>query len=262
MKAVIMVAGVGSRMSKTLKHLPKCLMAFDGETILSRNVRILKEHQIHDIVVVSGYRSSLVAEEVRGVAKCVVNPFFRVTNSLASLWFASQQVDLYDDLLLFNGDVVYEEAVLRAALSAEKSPTMLIDTSAIENADYRLTVVDDYIVNQGKSLTNEETSGEYVGIAKLGREFVPVYLSRVRGLVEQDEKYSMWWEEALFAIRDEFRMKIYVTDVRGHFWAEADYTEDVERIRQWFKKRESETSPSTGTPTHEAGGATPARTGC
>ena len=111
-------------------------------------------------------------------------------------------------------------------------------------------------------MTNEETSGEYVGIAKLGREFVPVYLSRVRGLVEQDEKYSMWWEEALFAIRDEFRMKIYVTDVRGHFWAEADYTEDVERIRQWFKKRESETSPNTGTPTHAAGGATPARTGC
>ncbi len=256
MKAVIMVAGMGSRLSKTLKHLPKCLMAFDGETILSRNIRILREHQVNDIVVVSGYRSSLVAEEVRGSAKCVVNPFFRVTNSLASLWFASQQVDLYDDLLLFNGDVVYEEAVLRAALTAEKSPTMLIDTSAIEHADYRLTVEDDYIVNQGKSLTNEETSGEYVGIAKLNKEFVPVYLSRIRGLVELDEKYSMWWEEALFAIRDEFRMKIFVTDVRGHFWAEADYTEDVERIRQWFKNRESQTIPSPATPVYATGGGT------
>jgi choline kinase len=262
MKAVIMVAGVGSRMSKTLKHLPKCLMAFDGETILSRNVRILKEHQIHDIVVVSGYRSSLVAEELRGVAMCVVNPFFRVTNSLASLWFATRQVDLYDDLLLFNGDVVYEEAVLRTALSAEKSPTMLIDTSVIENADYRLTVEDDCVVNQGKELSNEQTSGEYVGIAKLGREFVPVYLSRVRGLVEQDEKYGMWWEEALFAIRDEFRMKIYVADVRGHFWAEADYTEDVERIRQWFRKRESQTGPSPEIPADATGGGARDRARC
>lgn len=263
MKAVIMVAGVGSRLSKTLKHLPKCLMAFDGETILSRNVRILKEHGIDDVVVVSGYRSSLVAEELRGGATCVVNPFFRVTNSLASLWFAARQVDLYDDLLLFNGDVVYEEAVLRRALDAERSPTMLIDTSVIEGADYRLAVENEYVVNQGKDLSDEQTSGEYVGIAKLGRDFVPVYLSRVRELVERDERYGMWWEEALFVIRDDFRMKIYVTDVRGLFWAEADYTEDVERIGRWFKERASQTSPNPDLPAPTTGGgSTGGRTGC
>jgi choline kinase len=236
MKAVIMVAGVGSRLSKNVKHLPKCLLSFGGETILSRNIRMLKEHGITDIVVVAGYRASLVQEEVSGLATCIVNPFFRVTNSLASLWFASKSVDLHDDLLVFNGDVIYEEGVLKAALAAETSPVMLIDTSVIERADYRLRVEDDYIVDQGKQLPNEQTSGEYVGIAKLGAGFVPIYLSRIRDLVECQERYGMWWEEALFAIRDEFRMKIHVTDVRGMFWAEADYIEDVERIEKWFRK--------------------------
>ena len=65
MKAVIMVAGVGSRLSKNVKHLPKCLLAFGGETILSRNVRLLKEHGIHEIVVVTGYRAALVKEEIQ-----------------------------------------------------------------------------------------------------------------------------------------------------------------------------------------------------
>lgn len=235
MKAIILVAGVGSRLSKKVKHLPKCLLTFGGETILSRNVRLLKDHGIHEIIVVAGYRAGLVTEELQGSATCVKNPFFRVTNSLASLWFAHKNVDLYDDLIIFNGDVVYEPDVLRKALAAQSSATMLIDTSAIERADYRLKVQENCIVDQGKQLSNEETSGEYVGITKLDKDFVPVYLARVRDLVENQERYGMWWEEALFAIRDEFRTKIQVADVNGLFWAEADYVEDVERIEQWFR---------------------------
>lgn len=239
MKAVIMVAGIGSRLTKKVKHLPKCLLAFDGETILSRNIRLLKANNISEIIIVAGYRSSLIREEVGDNAKVIINPFFRVTNSLASLWFADKQLDLYDDLIVFNGDVVYEEEVLHRAMRTEKSPTMLMDTSVIENADYRLKAKDDFIIDQGKELSDEETSGEYVGFAKLGKDFVPIYLSRVRDLVEKQEKYNMWWEEALFAIRDEFRMKIHVVDVNGLFWAEADYVEDIERIEKWFRKSET-----------------------
>jgi choline kinase len=139
--------------------------------------------------------------------------------------------------MIFNGDVIYEEGVLRKAIEAENSPTMLIDTSVIERADYRLKIHDDCVIDQGKQLSNADTSGEYVGFAKLGKDFVPVYLARIRDLVETQEKYGMWWEEALFAIRDDFRMKVHVADVRGLFWAEADYIEDVERIEQWFRQQ-------------------------
>jgi len=65
-----------------------------------------------------------------------------VTNSLGSFWFAQRYADLYDDLLIFNGDVIYEPGVLRAALDAREHATMLIDTSVIKLADYRLKVQD------------------------------------------------------------------------------------------------------------------------
>ena len=235
MKAIIMVAGVGSRLKKQVKHLPKCLLTFGGETILSRNMRLLRENNISEIIVVAGYRAALVREEIEGSATCVLNPYFRVTNSLASFWFAQRQVDLYDDLVIFNGDVIYEIDVLQRALDAPQPATMLIDSSVISLADYRLKVVDKCVVDQGKELSDEQTSGEYVGIVTLRKDFVPIYLSRVAGLVELEERYGMWWEEALFAIRDEYRMKIHVTDVNGLFWAEADYIEDVNRIERWFE---------------------------
>jgi choline kinase len=235
MTAVIMVAGVGSRLKKQVKHLPKCLLTFGGESILSRNLRLLREHNVTRIVVVAGYKATMVKEEIGEQAKYVFNPFFRVTNSLASLWFAHQHVDLYDDLLIFNGDVIYEEEVLKAALSAQHPATMLIDSSVIDLADYRLAVEGGYVINQGKDLSNEGTSGEYVGIVALHKDFVPLYLRRVADLVEQRERHDMWWEEALFEIRNDFRMKIHVSDVNGLFWAEADFIEDVQRIEQWFK---------------------------
>jgi choline kinase len=150
MKAVIMVAGVGSRLGKKVKHLPKCLLPAGGETILSRGVRLLKQNGVTQTVVVAGYRASLVREEIAMDAVVVVNPFFRVTNSIASLWFAHRAVDLHDDLVVLNGDVVYEEEVLRAALRAKLRPQMLIDTSRVELADYRLKVEDGCIVQQDR----------------------------------------------------------------------------------------------------------------
>jgi choline kinase len=235
MKAVIMVAGVGSRLVKKVRHLPKCLLPAGNETILSRCVRLLKKNGITQVIVAAGYRAGLVREEISREATVVTNPFFRVTNSIASLWFAHREVDLYDDLIILNGDVVYQEEVLQTALQAQPRPLMLIDTSRIETADYRLTVLDGCIVQQGKELTDGQTTGEYVGLAVMGKDFVPIYLARVSDLVGNRERYSLWWEEAMFEIRDEFKTPIHVADVKGLFWAEADYVEDVERIDEWFK---------------------------
>lgn len=250
MKAIIMVAGVGSRLKKQIKHLPKCLITFGGETILARNLRLLREFGISEAVVVAGYRAELVKEEIEGNATYILNPFFRVTNSLASFWFAQRQVDLYDDLLIINGDVIYEPAVLQKALEAQQSATMLIDTSVTSLADYRLQVRDECVVDQGKELSNEQTCGEYVGIVKLKRDFVPIYLSRVASLVEHEERYGMWWEEALFAIRDEYKIGVHVADVKGLFWAEADYIDDVNRIERWFATGDIRRTGSDETPVH------------
>lgn len=238
-----MVAGVGSRLLKKVRHLPKCLLGAGNETILSRCVRLLKKNGISEVVVAAGYRSGLVQEEIGSQARVVINPFFRVTNSIASLWFAHRATDLYDDLIILNGDVVYQEEVLHAALQAAHHPLMLIDSSRIETADYRLRVEDGCVVQQGKDLSNEQTSGEYVGITAMSRDYVPMYLARVGDLVENRERHGLWWEEALFEIRDEFKTPIRVSDVKGLFWAEADYVEDLERIDGWFKTVNEQSSP-------------------
>lgn len=235
-----MVAGVGSRLAKKVKHLPKCLLSFNEETILARNVCLLRESGINEIFVIAGYRSNLVEEEIGKDATVISNPFFRVTNSIASFWFAHKKVDLHDDLIVFNGDVIYQKEVLETTLKTNKSPLMLVDTTRIEDADYRLRIQGGCVVDQGKELSNEETSGEYVGIVKMSKDFVPIYLSRITDLVEKQEKYNKWWEEALFEIRDEFKIKINTVDVKGLFWAEADYIEDIERIEKWFAEHKGQ----------------------
>ena len=78
-------------------------------------------------IVCTGYKEEKVKEALEGMEKITYcyNPFFDVTNSLASLWFAREEMD--DDLIIMNADVFFTEEILTALLKDKRSPVMAID---------------------------------------------------------------------------------------------------------------------------------------
>ncbi|MEE8208479.1 MAG: NTP transferase domain-containing protein [Nitrosomonadaceae bacterium] len=56
MKAIIMAAGMGSRLQNIIGDKPKSLIIADGETLIARMVRILRSRNFKDITVVTGYK--------------------------------------------------------------------------------------------------------------------------------------------------------------------------------------------------------------
>ena len=68
MRGVILAAGRGSRLNGGNGDMPKCLVTVGGETLLSRNIRILRAAGIDDIVIVVGCAAETVRRET--------NPFF------------------------------------------------------------------------------------------------------------------------------------------------------------------------------------------
>ena len=85
MKAIIMAAGVGSRLNKVNGDRPKCLIESNGVTLIKRSVELLRQRGISDITVITGFKSELIHQELQARVKYLHNPFFRVTNSIASL---------------------------------------------------------------------------------------------------------------------------------------------------------------------------------
>ena len=92
MRAIIMAAGVGSRLSAFSRERPKCLLEIGSRTLLSRMLDLFESRGIGDVTVVTGHRADLVEREISGRARCVHNPDYLSTNSIASLWCAMGSV--------------------------------------------------------------------------------------------------------------------------------------------------------------------------
>src|SRR3954447_97106 len=88
--AVILVAGIGSRLRPMTDDRPKALVDLGGETILARAVRLLAEYGVRKIVLATGYREDAVrtAMAVHGASLSVEyckNPEFDRTQNSVSL---------------------------------------------------------------------------------------------------------------------------------------------------------------------------------
>lgn len=226
MKAILMAAGVGSRMGQAIDG-PKCVIDVAGMPLIRRTVNILRKHDI-DVAVSVGYKKELIYRALDGLdVSYYFNPFFKVTNSMASLWFARDFIDCGDDVILGNADVFWEDDILDLLLSDQRDAVMLVDNSRVDEGDYFFKTDHGRIADFGKNLTRDNRNCEYVGLAKLRSEFLSGFKVRINRCVE-DEVYDLWWENVLYNYLDEY--PIYALDVDGRFWGEIDYIEDYARI--------------------------------
>lgn len=241
MKVIVMAAGVGSRLASLGIGRPKCLLDVGGETLLSRLIRQCRARGVTDISVVGGYQFERVAEEVGDTARCYHNPHYRQTNSLVSLWHAREQLE--GDVILMNGDLYFEPAILDSALAAEHPVMMLADSSRVATADYRFALRDGNLLRHGKTLPLEETDAEYVGISYVGHRFMPQFRERVEQLYREG-RTNDWWEEGLYSFVPE-GVPITVQDVAGMRWTELDCPRDWDRLQAWISPPPRNAVPAT-----------------
>lgn len=229
-----MAAGVGSRISRHLQGQPKCCVKIKDTPLIRYTVELLNKKGIKDIAIVTGYAQDFIIDALKGLEyKHYYNPFFDVTNSIASTWFAKDFLQNSDDYIIMNGDVFIEENILDTLLENSRSPLFLADSTRVEDADYRFNYKDNKLVKYGKDISVEETTGEYVGIAKIKKEDIDFMKQKLEELISF-QKHGYWWEDIFY--RNIEKKDVYIKDIKGYFWAEVDYIEDYERIKKYLER--------------------------
>lgn len=237
MKAILLAAGRGTRISKFIKEIPKSTLPIKNEKPLIRNtVEMMLKRNIEPIVCV-GFKCDHIYKALEGLSvKYYYNPFYAVTNSIASLWFAKEQID--DDLIVMNADVYFSEDILDKLISNPNEVVLVSDKSRIKEGDYFFKLNnDDRVIRYGKDILLEDRSCEYVGMAKICKNFTQDFKQRLEKLVD-DQEYSAWWENVLYSFTDEDTNLISTMDVNGRFWAEIDFLDDYERILKFVEENE------------------------
>lgn len=231
MRVIIMAAGKGTRISRHIEGRPKCTLEVDGIPLIESTIKLLLDHGITDIAIVLGYRGEVIRDILKEYdIKYYTNPFYEVTNSISSLWFAKDFL-INDDLILMNGDVFMESALFSTILSANGNPLLFSDSSRIIEADYKLQYTEsDGLTKYGKELKPEETTGEYIGVAKLDKSFISDFNKELIRCIDQGQS-GLWWENVLYNLSSHQKINVY--DVVGQFWGEVDFIEDYERIMEF-----------------------------
>lgn len=129
--AVVLAAGLGSRLLPLTKSRPKCLIEIAETTILGNILQTLFVAGIRNCIVVVGY----MADEVERYAssnspvgmtvRFVFNSEYRTNGTARSTALGIVAVDPTHDILLLEGDVFVDKRVISLVASASISSTIL-----------------------------------------------------------------------------------------------------------------------------------------
>ncbi len=225
MKYIFLVAGKGSRLQPLTLDNPKSMFRLDeNTTLITRMVNLIRKFDADaDIVVVTGHKHRSIEQELEHVV-FINNPFYEVTNSIASLWFAREHLDA-ENIVLIDGDIVMSRELVRDVVCRPTEHAMvLLDSSINEDGDYNVQVSGDRVLVMSKDL--DVYYGEYAGITKLDRKSALAMRDEIESMVESGY-YDQWYENALVQMifKDDF--SLFYKDISEYEWTEVDGVSDL-----------------------------------
>ena len=221
MKAIILAAGIGSRLGNSN---PKPLTKLNnGESILGRQVAYLSEYLgVTNIIAIVGYKKDLIMESFPNLLY-VYNNFYDTTNTSKSLLAGLNKIE-NENVLWLNGDVVFEKELLPQIIKCSKS-CMAVNTNSVGEEEIKYNIFDDGNIKE-VSKTASPALGEAVGINKIMTSDLPLFKANLEKCDDQD-----YFEKALeLSIQD--GMKIMPVDINKYLCMEIDFWDDLEQINK------------------------------
>ena len=221
MKAIILAAGIGSRLGNSN---PKPLIKLNnGESILGRQVAYLSEYLgVTNIIAIVGYKKDLIMESFLNLIY-VYNNFYDTTNTSKSLLTGLHKIE-NEDVLWLNGDVVFEKELLPKIIQCSQS-CMAVNTNSVGEEEIKYNVFDDGNIKD-VSKTASPALGEAVGINKIMAVDLRLFKSNLEKCDDQD-----YFEKALeLSIQD--GMKIMPVNINKYLCMEIDFEDDLEQINK------------------------------
>ena len=250
-KALVIAAGLGSRLKKHTKNLPKCMLDFGGKTLLQRQLDSYKKNGIKDISLIRGYKKEKI--NYKGI-RYFENNDFENNNILNSIFYAEEVI--HGNIIISYSDILFDPSVVERTLNSDHDISVVVDIDwrgyYVGRKDHPISEAENVIFNSnnevekiGKINTgNQDVHGEFIGMIKLSNRGTEIFKEHFHRLKK------IYWNKPFQ--RAKIFQKAYLTDfiqeivdigIKVHCviiesgWKEIDTVEDYKKALVGFKKK-------------------------
>lgn len=227
MKALILNSGLGHRMGVLTSEHPKCMTEVSStDTILSRQLKIIAEYGIKEVVMTTGYFDEILVNYCHSLNlplhyTFINNPLYNSTNYIYSIYCAKEYLR-DEDIVFMHGDLVFENSVFETVLNSQKSCMTVSSTLPLPEKDFKAVIHDGKIEKVGIEFFNDALSAQ--PLYKLNKEDWNLWLDEICKFCESDTR-KCYAENAFNVVSD--KCLIYPVDVKNKLCAEIDTPEDL-----------------------------------
>ena len=250
-KALIIAAGLGSRLKKHTENLPKCMLDFGGKTLLQRQLDAYSKNNITDISLIRGYKKEKI--NYKGL-RYFENKDYKNNNILNSIFYAEKIIN--GNIIISYSDILFDPTVVQRTIESNHDISVVVDIDwrgyYVGRKDHPISEAENVIFNSnnevekiGKINTgNEEVHGEFIGMIKLSNRGAEIFKEHFHRLKK------IYWNKPFQ--RAKIFQKAYLTDfiqelvdigIKVHCviiesgWKEIDTVEDYKKALAGFNKK-------------------------
>lgn len=229
MKALILAAGLGSRLAPITHNCPKSLVPVNGKPILAKQIDNLHENNIFDITIVAGYKANVLKSYVShyygNKIKIIDNNDYALTNNMYSAYLACEDF-CGEKFLMMNADVFYDSSIIKALLESPAPNAIATDIGRYLEESMKVTQYNGRLTGISKKISKEESLGVSIDIYKFSEFAGHVFFNKCAEYIEVKKEVTLWSEVALNDILVNVEFKACPLPLNGR-WVEIDNHDDL-----------------------------------
>lgn len=243
MQAIILAAGMGKRLKELTRNNTKCMIKVNGVTLIDRMLHQIDRQHLSRIVIVVGYEGQKLIDYIAGLdivtpIVYINNPIYDKTNNIYSLSLASEWL-CRDDTLLFESDLIFEDAVLKILVEDPRDTLALVDKyeSWMDGTCVKLTEGDCIQAFVSRKQFQFDEIKEYyktVNIYKFSRHFSETHYVPFLDAYSKALGDNEYYEQVLRVITMLDAPEIKAKRLNGELWYEIDDIQDLDIAASMF----------------------------
>ena len=232
MKAVILAAGIASRLRPLTNHTPKCLLEIGGKSLLERAIQGLLTNNIREIVLVTGYLQEQIVSFVQKKfpevdVKFIYNKKYATTNNIYSLWLVKNSIQ-GEDIVLLDSDILFDPGLVTAVINSPYPDTLALNSHPL--CEEEMKVIADpmgKVVEISKTCSPEQAIGESIGIEKISHTYLQYLFAELDHMILKEDLGNVFCEAAFQRLIAQGK-SFHIVDTSTLFSMELDTLEDFQ----------------------------------